>query len=190
MDNLMDFAKSGIVTACLVGAVAIGSVQAATNPLTPTGTSSTGDLDVFVTVPDLVWIQNLDDIAMLYVPNVDAVGSDAFCVYATTATYDITITSSNGGGGFVFTATGQAAPLQTVTYGVKFDDDLTPNDGADVQEGVTIPGVTNPVGGVPPACAVGSNNASIEVTFPAGGNLASALVDTYEDTLTMLIEPV
>ena len=119
-----------------------------------------------------------------------AIGSAAFCVYATTATYDITITSSNGGGGFVFTATGQAAPLQTVTYGVKFDDDLTPNDGADVQEGVTIPGVTNPVGGVPPACAVGSNNASIEVTFPAGGNLDSALVDTYEDTLTMLIEPV
>ena len=187
MNSLKDFTRNSLTTACLVGAVAIGSVQAATNPTAPEPTS-TGDLDVSVTVGDLVWIQNLDDIALAYAAGTDAVGAETFCVYSTVgAGYDITISSSNGGGSTVFTATGVAVPANTVTYGVTFDTDTTPADGVDVTEALPITGNLPAANGLPPTC--GTDNASIEVTFPEAGNLAGATADTYGDTLTLFIEP-
>jgi hypothetical protein len=187
MNSLKDFTRNSLTTACLVGAVAIGSVQAATNPANP-GATSTGDLDVSVTVPDLVWIQNLGDIALGYTPGSDAVGTDSFCVYSTVAAgYDITISSLTATATTTFTATGVAVPANTVSYGVKFDTDTDASDGADVTEALTIAANTPAAGGFPPTCA--TDNASIEVTFPETTNLDAAPADTYGDTLTLLIEP-
>jgi hypothetical protein len=188
MNSLKDFTRNSLTTACLVGAVTIGSVQAATNPAAP-GATSTGDLEVSVTVPDLVWIQGLEDIVLLYVPGGAAVGTDSFCVYSTVAAgYDITISSLTSTGTTTFTATGVAVPANTVSYGVKFDTDLDASDGADVTEALTIAGNLPAASGLPPTC--GTDNASIEVTFLEPANLDAAPADTYDDTLTLFIEPV
>ena len=187
MDNFKTLHRWLALASCLLGLLGAGSVYAATsNPVAPQPTS-TGTVDVSVTVGELVWIQNLDPIALSHSPGFDAVQNEPFCIYSTTGAYDITITSLTPSGSTVFTATGQAVPANTVAYGVRFDTDIDASDGLDVTEGTALAGNAPSATGVPPSCA--TNNASIEVTFPDVGNLDGAAADTYLDQLTLFVEP-
>jgi hypothetical protein len=187
MGTLKDFTLKSLAAFCLLGAISLGTAQAATDSPANPGPTSTGHVDVTVTVPDLVWIQRLGAIALTYVPGSDATGEDEFCVYSSTGAYDLTISSLTATGTTTFTATGQAVPANTVDFGVKFDTDLDASDGADVTEAATISNLVNPVTGLPPTCA--ADNSSIEVTFLESANLDSAPADVYEDELTLLVEP-
>ena len=189
MGTLKDLTLKGLAAFCLLGAISLGTVHAATDSPANPGPTSTGHVDVTVTVPELVWIQRLDAIALTYVPGTDATGEDEFCVYSSTGTasYDLTISSLTATGTTTFEATGQAVPANTVDYGVKFDTDLDASDGSDVTEAATMTNLPNAVTGLPPTCA--ADNASIQVTFLEALNLDSAPADVYEDELTLLVEP-
>ncbi len=187
MENLKNLLLKGLAAGTLVGIFAIGSVQAATvNPAVP-GATSTGSVDVTVQVPDLVWIQNLNAIPLTYTPGSDATGNEPFCVYSTTGAYDITISSLTATASTSFVATGQTVPANTVNFGVRFDNDTDATDGTDVTEAAAITNQSPAVGGAPATCA--TDNAAIWVSFAETGNLDGAPVDTYEDELTLLIEP-
>jgi hypothetical protein len=174
------------VLACLIGAFAVGSVQAATvNPVQPTAGSSTATVDVSVQVPDLFWIQNLDGIPLGYNLGSDATGEDEFCIFASTAAYDLTISSLTPTGTTTFVATGSGVP--TVDYTVKFDTSLDASLAPDVTEGVLIDGIASSNTAVPADCS--ADNVSIFVRFAEAGNLISAPADVYSDTLTLLVEP-
>ena len=76
MEILRKLTRQGLVAVCLIGVFAVGTAQAATsNPPAPTVVSSTGTVDVTVTVPDLFWVHNLDAISMTYTPRSDATGN-------------------------------------------------------------------------------------------------------------------
>jgi len=187
MDNFRRLRSSLRLALCLLGLSAAGNLYAATsNPVAPQPTS-TGTVDVSVTVGELVWIQNLNPIALAHTPGVDAIQNEPFCIYSTTGAFDITISSLTPSGTTAFTATGQAVPGNTVQYGVKFDTDIDASDGVDVTEAGTLVNNTPVATGVPPDCS--TNNAAIQVTFPDAGNLGTAAADTYLDQLTLFVEP-
>ncbi len=190
MDILRNLTRKGLAAACLLGVFAAGSVNAATsNPVAP-GLTSTGTVDVSVTIGDLVWIQNLDPIALAYVAGSDASANEPFCIYATNPAFDITISSLTPTAAVLFTATGQAVPGNTVDYTVDFStagDTDASTGGTPITEGVQLVGSNTTAVGVPPDCS--TDNSAIYVTFAEAGNLATAPADTYRDQLTLLVEP-
>ena len=188
MDVLRKLTRQGLMLACLLGGFAVSGVQAATlNPGLPTASQSTATVDVSVQVPNLFWIQNLDGISLGYTPGSNATGQDEFCIFASTAAYDLTISSLTSTDSTTFTATGSGAPV--LDYTVQFDTDLDASDGSPVTEAQTMAGITSTNSTVPADCS--SDNVSIFVTFPEGGvnGLAAAPADVYSDTLTILVEP-
>jgi hypothetical protein len=187
MYSLKDLARQGLIALGLTGVIAVSSAQAATsNPLNP-GATSTGTVDVSVIVPDVVWIQNLDPVALGYTAGSNATANESFCVTSSTSAYQITFTSLNTANGNTdITASG---PSGSVLYNVLFDDDADASaGGSTVTTGTAITGNVSGYSAVPPSCASG-DNASFFVTFLESGNLDSALAGTYTDELTLLVEP-
>ena len=187
MEFLRNLTRKGLAAACLIGAFAVGSANAATSSPTNPGATATGTVDVSVLVPDVVWIQNLDAVALGYAPGSDATGNEPFCITSSTGGYNITITSlTTAAGNTSLDATGIPG---TVIYNVMFDDDADASAGGSlVTTGTALPGITA-LTGVPPSCAGGDNAASF-VTFPEAANLDVAGAGFYADELTLLVTPV
>ncbi len=147
-------------------------------------------LDFFniqVTIAEATWIQRLDPIGLSYVRGSDATGNEPFCVWSSTGAYDITISSQTATGSTTFVATGQAVPANTVDYSVLFDSDPDASDGISVTEGAILINQPTSASGSPPSCMV--DNAAIRVNFTEAANLDTAPADTYQDELTLFIEP-
>ena len=189
MDMFKSFTRRSLALVCLIGGFAVGTVQAATvNPDEPTASSSTGKVDVTVTVPELFWIRNLDEISLTYVPGTPTTANESFCIFSTNAAYDLTISGTNATGSTDFQADGAAVPANNVIFNVLFDDDDDASTGGgSVTEGALIDGVVSSNSGLPPDCTV--DNVAIFVEFPEVGNLDSAPADTYSEELTLLVEP-
>lgn len=139
---------------------------------------------VTLSIGQAVWIQNLDPIPLSYALGTDATGNEPFCVWSSTGAYDITIRSASPTGSVLFLATGTADPGNSVEYTVSFDTDPDATDGQTVTEGLMIgdqPSLS------PPSCL--ADNAAIRVSFAEPGNLALAPADTYQDELTLFVEP-
>lgn len=179
------FSLGGVVAlslgyATLTGAANQGSLGAG---------SSTGDLDVTVTITEQVMINNLNDIPLTYVaPTSPLVGLEPFCVYSGTGDYRITIDSFNGTGTFDTVTVGDVNALQ---YTVRVDDTPTLTTPIAVTENVQVP-VTLSDGGAVSTCGV--DNAAIDVTFVEGGGLndldgATRILGDYTDTLTLTVVP-
>jgi hypothetical protein len=144
-------------------------------------------VNIQISIGETAWIQRLDPIALGYTAGSDASGNEPFCVWTTTGAYDVTISSQTPTASTTFVAAGQAAPVNTVNFGVQFDTDADASDGVAVTEGTTILNQSPSASGSPPSCVV--DNSAIYVNFPEAGNLARAPGDTYADELTLLIEP-
>jgi hypothetical protein len=151
------------------------------------GATSTGTVDVVITVPNLVLVENLDQIDLAYVAGGgDVTAAEPFCVWATAGTlYDITISSANGTGTF------QAnSGSDSVSYEVAFDDSALGDALESVVEGVTL---TNGGTGytassqISPGCA--ADNAVLQVTAAEAGNLGLAVAGIYTDEMTLLVAP-
>jgi hypothetical protein len=140
-----------------------------------------------LTIGELVWIQRLDDIALGYVQGSDAVGDEPFCIWSSTAAYDITISSQTPTGSTTFVASGQVVAANTVDYSVQFDSDADASDGVAVTEGATLINQTTTASGSPPSCL--GDNTALRIRFIEAGNLDAAPADTYQDQLILLIEP-
>jgi hypothetical protein len=140
-----------------------------------------------LTIGEIAWIQRLDDIALSYVQGSDAIGDEPFCVWSSTAAYDITISSQTATASTTFVAGGQAVPANTVSYSVLFDSDADASDGVAVTEGSTFINQPTTASGSPPSCLV--DNAALRIRFAEPGNLDAAPADTYQDLLTLFVEP-
>ncbi len=153
------------------------------------GASSTGTVDVQILVPNLVLVENLNDITLNYVPGGGNVSvPEPFCVWATPGTlYDITVSSLTNTGSQNFVATGASS---NVNYSVEFDDNVAGTSWEAVTEGTTLDnggsGYT-PANNATPGCA--ADNSALRVTAVEAGNLDAAAADVYGDTLTLLVTP-
>jgi hypothetical protein len=146
-----------------------------------TGFTSSGDLDITLTVTDEVRINNLVDIILPPFTGADVVNSSDACVYRNGgATYQVTATGS--GAGNAFTLTDGVTP---VNYSVTFDDGtgaLGMTSGASLSR-------TNATGTDDSCVTNGGDNSTIEVTVAAvdANSLPEA---TYIGTLTFLVAPI
>jgi hypothetical protein len=167
-----------------IGAVVAGPYQAAFTLVEGASGRDVATFVVSVTISEAVWIQNLDPIPLAYSVGSDAVGNEPFCIWSSTGAYDLTISSTTPTAAPVFLASGQTVAANTVSYTVLFDTDTDASDGVTVTEGVLIG--NQPSSGLP-SCL--SDNAAIRVGFAEPANLAVAPADTYQDQLTLLVEP-
>ncbi|MEQ8690877.1 MAG: hypothetical protein RIC89_08580 [Pseudomonadales bacterium] len=143
------------------------------------GFTSTGDLDIDLTVSDEVRINNLADITLGPFTGADVSGSSPACVYR------------NGGPDYQVTATGDGAlnaftlsnGTDTVPYSVTFTDTV---DAVTLASGTAA--VRTGAEGDPLLNCSGGDNASIGVSVTAAD--ASGLPqDTYIGTLTLMVAP-
>ena len=172
--------RNVVKTAVLVSAIVTsGTVFAATQGTV--GGTSTGDLDITVTVNDAVRISNLTDIVATFDGTNDVVETSAACVYRN-GTGNYQITASGDGAGSAFTITdGVAAPIPyTVTY----------DDGSGASAMTSTVALTGQTGGdgTSPVCTGTGNNGTIEVTVTAA-SLLGAPASTYAGTLTLTVAP-
>jgi len=169
-------AASALLFAPLAGAATVDGTV---------GTTSTGTVDVTITVPNLVLIQNLDAIFMEYIPTQgDISATEDFCIWATSGTlYDITISSGSGAGAFQAVSGAEA-----VTYSVEFSDVGT-TSWEGVTEGTTLTnsgiGFTG-ASQLVPGCA--SDNVAVRVTAAEIDNLDAVTAGVYTDEMTLLVE--
>ena len=179
-------AGSAVAASMLIG----GPAALAVTQDGTVGPDSTGTVDVRIFVPDLVLIENLDDILLNYIPGGgDVVVTEPFCIWATAGTlYDITISSDTPTSTSTFVANGTSGSVQ---YTVDFDDAAAGGGWESVVEGALLNNAgAGYVGaaGVPPGCP--SDNARLRVSAAEASNLDSAVADTYGDTLTLLVTPL
>ncbi len=145
-----------------------------------TGFTSTGDLDISLTVNDEVKISNLVDINLAPFSGTDVTGTSDACIYA------------NGGGEYQITATGSGAAnafqltdgTNSVNYSVSYDDGT---GASSLASGVALLR-TNAAEDDDDCVTLGDDNATIDVTVAAAD--ASVLpAATYSGTLTLLVAP-
>ena len=145
------------------------------------GATSTGTLDITLTVLDEVRISNLTDIPLGSFLGDDLVGSSPACVYRSgTGLYGITAEGDGTGDAFILSETGGAEIPYVVTY-----DDGT---GAEsLTTGTPLTGRSNGDKGSD-TCTTTGNNGTIEVTV-ASGDMAGKTAAAYTGTLTLTVAP-
>ncbi len=130
-------------------------------------------------MPDEVKISNLVDIPLFF-DGVSVSGTSGACVYryGLTARYDITGVGSGAGNAFTLTD-----GANTVGYGVEFDDG---SGLSSLASGIALASAN--ARNVDDDCAIGGNNALIQVTVNAAA-VPVLPATTYAGTLTLLIAP-
>lgn len=170
-------AAKGLVTGGIAAALASGAF-AATDGVP--GFSSTGTLDISITVDDEVRISNLGDIILGTFAGVDASGTSAACIYRNSAT-TYQITASGNGTANAFTLTdGTGVVGYSVTYA---DAAATP---VSMSSGIALTGQDGADTDVD--CAGTGNNAQIAVTV-AAADAAALPAGNYSGTLTLVVAP-
>ena len=171
-----------------IGLVSLGTL-AATNPVAPTATSSTGDLIVNATVNALFRVSELTDITFpAYAGSgVWTAPTENFCVYTNGAggAYRITLTGSTVSLANTFAV--EQSPGVTINYNVAF------TDGVATVDPVTSGTFENNGGtgfqGDPasPVCGgAGNTNASVTLSI-AEVDAQAAAAGIYSGTLTFLV---
>ena len=150
------------------------------------GATSTGTVDVEVTVGDLVRISGLSPMTgNTYTPGAAVTDSTTACIYRNgSANYQITIDGQNDNATDYFLSDG----VNDVVYSVSFNDGTTTT--------TMVPSTAAPFTGANTAsetCGGGSNatiSVSIPETDPTDNGLAEVPAATYIDELTILLEVI
>lgn len=151
-------------------------------------TTSTGTVDIDVTVGDLVRISGL--VAMTgntYTPGSAVTDSTPACIYRNgSADYEITATSSNGAGTNFFLSDG----TNDVIYDVTFDD----GSGATNLDNATVESTFTGANQTTDDCSAGpGGSATISVSIPETdatfNGLAEVPAATYADELELVVAP-
>lgn len=144
--------------------------------------TSTGTSVVTIIKQNAVQITNVDDLNLgtHYTLTADEVASDDVCVFSSTATYDITMSS---GAGATFALNDGGGNLMPYSVAWTGNGVVGPTP---VVSGTTI-GATFAGDAVSPTCA-GGTNANFEVTV-AQADFNAAANGSYTDTLTLLVSP-
>lgn len=141
--------------------------------------TSTGTSDIILEKDDMVQITGLADIDLGSESRLtaDASASDDVCVFSTSGSYSVTVSSANGS--FILQDINTASDI---AYEINWTVDNTPQALTYNTASTAIAGNNND-----PTCG-GTPNASFEVVVPSAGfNAASP--GTYIDTLTLLLSP-
>ncbi len=145
------------------------------------GSTSTGTVDISVTIPQLARISNLNDIGFGSWSGVGALsGNDSLCVWTTTGAYNITATGSGALNAFTL-----AAGLSTVPYTVSWADTAGAGSGTGVTTGTPLVAQTS--GAATTNCA-GGDTATVFVDI-AEPDLAAATDGLHTGTLTLVVAP-
>jgi len=177
----MSFSFSKAAKGLVAGGVA---VMIAANGLAANdgiiGATSTGDLDITLTILDEVRISNLADITLGTFVGADLSGNSPACVYRSgTGNYQITADGSGALGAFTLTD-----GANTVPYTVNYDDGA---GSLPLASGVPLPGQTGGDQGSD-TCANTGNNGSIDVNVLAA-NMTALPAGAYAGTLTLTVAP-
>ena len=147
------------------------------------GATSTGSLNITLTIDALVQISALDDIPLgNYTGGANMTGADDLCVYSNTGGYEITATGDDGAGGSAFELVGTSA---NIPYTVEWADTAGAGTGTALTTGTPLTGQ----GGTftTPDCG-GVDNARVIVTVNST-DLGAAPADNYLGVLTLLVAP-
>jgi hypothetical protein len=166
--------------ASMAGAATQGSV----------GATSTGSVDLSILVPDLVLVNDLDDIVINYARGAgDVTAVEPFCVWGSPGMlYNITFDSLNPAATTVFTA---VSGTDTVEYTVDFDDWTVGTSFSPVSQGVTLDNAGDgyiAANNEVPGCT--TDNAALRINAVETGNLIDAPAGAYTDTLTVVVAPL
>lgn len=183
----MKFRRSAVLAATLLvggSGLAFGASQG------NVGTTSSGSIDISLTIPNLVRIFGLNDIALgSYTGTGTMTGNDTFCVHSNviSGTYKIKATSANGTGGDFRVKSG----ANYIVYGVDFNDDTAQAGSTSLDHDTESAGPYNATKypNVGNATCAGSENAGAWVTFQEAA-LQEAEPGSYTDTLTLLVTPL
>ena len=187
-------------TALLVSSIAMASSAfAATQGSLGTGggsggASSTGNLDITLTVNSFIQVNRLDNIALgTYAGSGDSQGSEQFCVRSNASTFSIRFDDYNNGTASQFELAEDGAGVTTIPYDLEMatvDTSGVVGTYNSVSYNTDITGVSERR--VLANCDVsGTNrdNISIRVTVPEVGGLADAVASTYTGYLGVTVAP-
>jgi hypothetical protein len=146
------------------------------------GATSTGSIDLTITIPTRTRISALNDILLGAWSGSGALsGGDAnICIWSTTGGYSVTARGS--GGGNAFTLTNGA---QTVAYTVQWAQTGGASSGTALTTGVALTGRTTNATAID--CSTGpASTAGVFVSIPES-TLAASRPGSYTGTLTLVI---
>lgn len=144
------------------------------------GATSTGTVDINLTLAPLIKISGLTDIDLAYTPGSGAAGSDTnVCVYTNgAATYNLTTSSANGGA--TAYQLDHATLADTIAYTVAIDTTDIPVGSTGVDG---LPANTSAID-----CSAGALTVlNIDV---AQTEIDAAAAGAYSDTLTLVVSPL
>ena len=152
------------------------------------GATSTGDLDINLTVSDIVQISKLTDITLAQNAGGGAEGTSTACVYANgDGKYNLLIAGSSDANGDTLQLNENGVGTSTVDYSVDFSDGT-----ASTSTTTSLVGAANAVSGftgnATSADCAGGTNATISVSV-AAADYQAAVVGTYSDTLVLTVAP-
>lgn len=178
MKKSLAIAAKGLLTGGIAAALASGAFAATDGVV---GFSSTGTLDISITVDDEVRISALNDILLGTFAGADSTGSSVACIYRNSAT-TYQITASGDGVANAFTLTDGTS---TVDYSVTYADaSATP---VSMASGIALSAQDGADDDVD--CAnTGGDNAEIGVNV-AAADAASLPAGNYAGTLTLVVAP-
>lgn len=174
--RIIKFMKNFKLAVLASALVASGSLMAATDGTL--GTTSTGESLVTIIKQNAVQITNVADLDLgtHATAAADMSANDDVCVFNSTATYSITVTSGNGG-----------FNLSDGTNNIPYSVEWAANGGAAVAlvDGASLGSLT---GDRTSLNCGGGTNANFSATV-AAADFNAAGPGTYTDVLTLLVEP-
>jgi len=148
------------------------------------GASSTGDTDISLTVPDLVKIGGISDLAFgSYTGTGNISQDDDVCVWTNVTTADYVVTASGSGTASAFTLTDGS---ETIAYQVFWNDVAGTSGSVELSTGVAS--ATQTGANTTALDCSGGVNANFQVTMSQSVLLAVA-PNSYAGVLTLTIEP-
>lgn len=149
------------------------------------GTTSTGTSTISVTVPALIKITGVADLALgTWAGSGAMTGNDDVCIYTNKAAGNYRVTATGSGGGGAFTITDGS---NTIAYTAAWNDVSGTTGQAALTSGTALNGQTG--ANTSSQTCGGSQNANFYISI-AEAALLAAPSGAYSGTLTMVVEPV
>jgi hypothetical protein len=184
--------KKSLKLACMTSVLCSTVALAATDGTI--GSTSNGDLDIKLTMPDLVRISAFTDINISYVASSGnsgtTIGTDDLCVYRNELGGAFLITATGDGGAIGGGSGGNAFEVADAVTSTAYTVNFTDGDNTKlplIAGASSVSGDFDAANESDPTCG-GTTNTSVEVVFQ-NSDLAALPSGTYSGRLTLLVAP-
>lgn len=178
--------RTGLVVAG--AALLMSAIPASAATQGTLGATSTGSIQISVSVPSRVQITGLTDVAFTGVdPSVTATNAQSNCVWSNTATKGYTITATGSGTAGAFTLASGA--LTPVSYSVQWNQATGQSSGTALTA-ATASTTFNSTATTPTCATAPASSSSLIVSITSAQLLSMASLTSYTGTLTLLVSPV